>query len=458
MKLLLLIPFTIVFSLFGNAQEPATSVRTTNSLKLVTRHSLNNADDSLPATEKEISFETALEKGTDILIENNGRTIELKTWDQPKVKIVTQISFKGNNTFTDEEWFEKLSISWKKFGGSFRLMTNSNNNSYGNGSYNWNYNGDKPARMVSTSKKKTITIFVPAQVKVEAESRSGGLSFSGKLESLKLITKNTAVELGDVNTLTLRSQNDNIAAGNIKDAFIEMNNGHFTAKNIANLDVDSRYSSVDAVNIDKAVIRSNNDEYEVETIGNVRGIKSYGTLRIATIKNTIELEGVNADIKIRNIAPSVEYIKLDNKYADLRLPAADLKNYTVSMEGSYNSVYASFEKIPIPSKDSSTASNTKTTHASAAPTAATAPKAPNNSITTNKVNGIKIENGQVIDINTDAIIAEAKQNAELDKAQAYSIRVGGKRLDKESNFTAKTGDGSGPKFVIKCTYCSIDFK
>ena len=87
---------------------------------------------------KEISTEVNASKAMDVYIENNNRTLEIKTWDQPKVKLVTTIYYEGEEgtKVSDDEWFEKLNITLRATGSSIKIKSGT----VGSGSYSINGN------------------------------------------------------------------------------------------------------------------------------------------------------------------------------------------------------------------------------------------------------------------------------------------------------------------------------
>jgi len=52
---------------------------------------------------KEIALEVNAGRGTDIRINNNNRSIEIKTWNEPKVKVVTTIYYEGDASKLSDE-------------------------------------------------------------------------------------------------------------------------------------------------------------------------------------------------------------------------------------------------------------------------------------------------------------------------------------------------------------------
>jgi hypothetical protein len=108
-------------------------------------------------------------------------------------------------------------------------------------------------------------------------------------------------------------------------------------------------------------IVSSNDDYDIDEAGKINAEKKYGTLRIVSMKDSFSLNGANADIKLRNISPDASFIKIDNKYADIRLSLDNIKNYSLRSTGSFNTVYADFEKTPIKQSDNTTVSTSEAT-------------------------------------------------------------------------------------------------
>lgn len=374
---------------------------------------------------KEISTEVNASKAQDIFIENNNRTIEIKTWEQPKVKIVTTIYYEGEGTkITDEEWFEKLNISLRSAASSIKIKSGS----VGGGSYSINgsafawssgqnsntavFNADGKNIGTQSKLKRQVTIYVPKDNKVDLETKYAEVLISGNLSKLNADITNGGLDIQDVGNLTLRSKYANVTTGNIKNGEVELINGRLIMKDADDLDLDTKYATIEAGTVKKISIRSINDEYELEEVGSLQGRKNYGNLRITKLNTAFDLEGTNADVKVRNIAASLESIKINNKYADIRLPMRNIKSYSVSYIGAYSTVYAGFEKKPIEEKEI----------------------AKNNTVKETTVAG-----------------------AARPSVNRYSSFAGGDR-DADSHFTATVGDGKGAKLDLKCQNCTVDFK
>ena len=374
---------------------------------------------------KEISTEISASKAQDIYIENNNRTIEIKTWEQPKVKIVTTIFYEGEGTkVSDEEWFEKLNISLRSAASSIKIKSGTvgggsytiNGSAYawssgaGNNTAVFNANGQNIG--TQSKLKRQVTIYVPKDNKVDLESKYAEVLISGNLNKLNADITNGGLEMQDVANLTLRSKYANVNTGNIKYGEVELINGRLIMKDADELDLDTKYATIEAGMVKKINIRSINDEYELEEVGSLQGRKNYGNLRITKLNTAFDLEGTNADVKVRNIAASLESIKINNKYADIRLPMRNVKSYAVTYLGAYSTVYAGFEKKAVIEKE------------------------------------IPVKTGN------------SKEDGLADNLRTINrsfARAGGD-MDSDSHFTASVGDGKGAKLDLKCQNCTVDFK
>jgi hypothetical protein len=193
---------------------------------------------------------------------------------------------------------------------------------------------------VAAVNKHPLTIYVPQSGKLRIDSKYGNLTFTNTIDDLDLDITNGNVEAEDINDLKLISKYGNFTCGDIKSGSIDFINGRFTANNTGEMDLDTKYSSIELNSVKNLSFISTNDEYEIDEAGEIKGRKNYGNFRIDKLSNTLELDGTNADIKIRNLSSSLSSIKVNDKYADLRLPLKNVKNYAFEVTGTYNTVYS----------------------------------------------------------------------------------------------------------------------
>lgn len=275
-----------------------------------------------------------------------------------------------------------------------------------NFSHNFNFN---------SSRKNIIVIYVPADAKLDLENQFGNVNILDDYSSATINMNNGTLDARKFGTLKLISKYCNANIGDIEDGQIEFENGNFTAGNIKELDIDSKYSTVEFDNGTNMIIRSQNDNYTIESLDKLEGRKSYGTFRLNKLAKSFNLEGQNADIRIKNMTAEVDYVKLNDRYADIRLPVKDLKNYEVNFEGRYSTVFGPFEK-----------------HVS--------------------------EQTNIIDKNTKDISKDlGDNNLNFFNSMAHSVKSGD---NSPVNFNAIVGDTkvAHTKFNIICNNCTVDFK
>lgn len=371
---------------------------------------------------KEISQEISSSKSPEIYLDNTSRNIQIKIWDQPKVKVVTTVYFEGEGKLSDEEWFEKLNLSLKSMGTAVRIKSGTisggsytiNGNTFGwSGSTGVAVFNDKGENIGNKSNtKRLVTIYVPATSKLDIDSKYADVQLMGNYGSATIDLTNGNLEAENFSKLYLRSKYSNVTIEDAAIAEIEFMNGRFSAKEIGEADLDTKYATIDIASVKKAVFRSTNDEYEIEDANELRGRKNYGNFRITKLNGSLEMDGTNADIKIRNVGANLDLIKIDNKYADIRIPLKNIKNYSVKYSGAYSTVYGNFEKEPFVEEQTKPLQKEK---------------------------------------ETDGL---AKQLIEINRSITRYAQSG----DAESRFSSKVGDGKGLKIDMNCQNCTVDFK
>jgi hypothetical protein len=421
---------------------------------------------------KEISQEINMPKSGEIYIENNSRAIQVKTWDQQKVKVVTTAYFEKESMFTDEEWFERMGISLKALGSSVKIKSGAS--SFGSYTYTTSgqnvvvgypttvYKSGSINRSGNTT-KRLLTIYVPAGSKLDIETRYSEVQLPAGIGEVLLDITNGSFEAENLNKLRLRSKYSNANLRDIKEAEIEFANGRFTANNIEDLDIESKYSTIEMASAKKIKLVSTNDEFEVEDVTDIRGRKNYGNLRITRLAGSLEMDGSNADVKIRNVGANVKLIKINNRYADIRIPLRDMKNYAVDFMGTYSTVYGDFERTGVEPTEEE-----KKEYANLAQSNMTATGTLSRLGSTG---GVLSSTGTMGNLSASNIPAQPTKpnnatgtisggtfSGTLAPATVQGYSTLSRSSSTPSKFTANIGNGSGLKVQMKCQNCTVDFK
>lgn len=312
---------------------------------------------------KDISTEFSCNASATIFLENMMRRVAIRTWNENKVKLVTTVYFQGNPAFTDEQWLENLELGIS--GNAAYTVVKSGNlrqqgmkvappqmplnrrpDTIANGIAVFDSSGNWVNR--KSNIKRNIILYIPSGAKLDIESKYADISLDNPIKDIKLQLTNGGITMPDAEKLVVTGIYANIHCGNIGTAQVEMINGRLTAGNIGTLDINSKNTSVDLHTVNTLKMVSQGDNMEIETCNTLSGEKNYGDLRITSLTGSLDISGVNADIKVRSIDPGVRLVKITNQYASLRLPIGELKNYQVSFEGEGGNVYSPFEKTRQP--------------------------------------------------------------------------------------------------------------
>lgn len=435
------------------------------------RARLNYKEEDLKS--KEVSQEIAMPRNGEIYLESTSRNLQVKTWDQSKIKVTTTVYYDGETKLSDQEWMAKLNLTLKIVGSSVKVKSGDLiNNSYIYNGTNWNYGGNAGVAVFSgsgenigtkTNLKRIVTVFVPSDSKLDIETKYADVTIPAGINELIIDISNGNLEADNLNKLEMRSRYSNVNLADVKMAEVEFSNGRFYANNIDDLDIDTKYSSVEMASAKKILLRSTIDEYEIEDLAEIKGIKNYGNLRITRLSGSIDLEGTNADVKVRNILAGVTLIKIDNRYANIRMPLKNSKNYSVDFMGSYSQVYGDFEKkvslanltarnVPINSQTSAIVA----TNIPAGASVTVATNVPAGSNVTGTVNAKTIEG--VLYTPADLEPRKPTSTGTLSAPKVIQGYPYTPPSNSPSQFTATVGDGKGLKIDMKCQNCTIDFK
>jgi hypothetical protein len=426
------------------------------------------------AVSKEITYELPAEKGATIQINNTICNLDIRPWAEEKVMIVTTITVEEKLSHTlkaNDEWLEAGGISVKSFGNRVDIQSRDVSRfevlregagRYKNESRTYYsqqqlaeldrkvYNDftatttapselildmqDREYWNVTGRSTKTMTIFVPEASKLDIINKNTAILINANIGTASFKLSHSNLDARNFKKLTVIGEYYNINISDVNDAELELENGTFTAGVINLLDLDSENSEIEYESGTYIYMRSQSDRLTIDQVSKVDGRKLYGELRIGQLLGSLDIEGTNADIKIRNIHQLVEKVKVTDKYADLRFPLKSLTNYAVSFHGESSTVFAPFEKIPVPVE--------KTTDKE-------------------KVNPVKPEPEPGTRRRLTTTIPEDEKNQAL--FHSYNKLTGTHSFIGETapvKFTASAGNTTGKhtKFEIVCHQCSVDFK
>lgn len=394
---------------------------------------------------KTVSQEINLSKALDVLIDMTG-DLTVKTWNDNKVKIEATLKIDERNEMTNDQLLEMIGASIREFGSTVRVKCR-NSLFYTVGGSTGQTLGVITASTGLTygvsKEKREVTLYIPSQSALEIENKYSHLAIQGNIKSLILNNTNGQIDVDNIDRLVLRSKQGSLTAKVISDGDINITHGRISLKELNKGRLTGSYNTIEIEKVGDVTLGSNSDDIDIDNSGSLTGVKNYGSLRINT-SGKLDLEGINSNIKLRNLTPGTSLIRIINRNAELRLPVQDIKNGSIEVKGSFNRFYSSFtDKMTVDTLTAREVNEIKTKYesileasksiASSYPFGTTV-SADRNIYTTN-----------VFETNTITISSATSGPAS--------------KANNNLRYTMKVGDGSSQtKFDVTCTNCTLDLK
>jgi hypothetical protein len=314
----------------------------------------------------EVTDEISCDAAATVFIGNIIRRVTVLTTHENKVRLVTSVAYEGNPGYTNEEWLEKLELKVSGTAGNVNVKCGNMPERPNRAPDRPNRAPERPQRQIPNNLtpngtvvfdsqgnwlykkgniRRNIIVYVPAGSKLDIDSRYAEIILDSNMREVNARITNGSMTMKDADSLVLNSTYGSVYASNIGHAEVGLNRGWFHAKDISTLDINSNVSTVELGALGQVKMISNDDQYDMEEAGVISGEKNFGSITVNTLRNSLDLTGVNANIKVHNIEPGVSVIKIDGQYADLRLPVDNLKDYTVNFEGRGSNLYTPFERL-----------------------------------------------------------------------------------------------------------------
>ena len=327
----------------------------------------------------EVTDEMPCDAGATVFIGNIIRRVTVLTTHENKVRLVTTVAYEGKSGYTNEEWLEKLELKVSGTAGNVKVKCGNmqpmfnidirpsidigpparspmphrtpnlpqrrrpDNSLTPNGTVVFDNQGHWLYKKGNI--RRNIIVYVPVGAKLDIDSRYAEIILDSNVRTVDARITNGSMTMKDADGLFLVNTYGSVYASNIGHAEVRLNHGWFHAKDISTLEINSQVSTVELGVLGRLKISSNDDQYDMDEVGVISGGKNYGSIRVNTLRNSLDLSGVNADIKVHNIEPGVTLVRIDGQYADLRLPVDNLKDYTVDFEGRGSNLYTPFQRL-----------------------------------------------------------------------------------------------------------------
>jgi hypothetical protein len=319
------------------------------------------------------------EKNGTVRINSTGRPVEIKSWNQASIKLEVIIPDSLAKGMDDNTWPEKVGIKLNKFsnraditltGGTVKPGLNSaipsaiplvmsdavvpkqNKLFQELLQLDQNLKVDQSDKLVADQnlllKTNTlVTIYIPETADLNLLNKYSSATITGSIRKGYINLENSTLDGSNATSLRLIARFSTINFDNIDELEADISNTNLRVGHIRKLDIESTRSTVEYESGTIAYIRSNLDNsYTIEKLDTVAGRLLYSSIRLEQLNRYMDFDGNNYDLKIRNISPDAEFIKINNAWANLRLPLNSLTNYSITFDGKNCAVFAPFEIVP----------------------------------------------------------------------------------------------------------------
>lgn len=321
---------------------------------------MNTAVAQSPKGSREIQKDYDVSPTGRLVVKTNGQYLELKTWNQPKIRMVLIISDTTSEKISVDEMLAKKRIRVTEFtslleidaqyGGiinqaSYQNPSNISSNIAG-GTGDVLAGTGRPITAASSFYKSSLQkmiIYYPENVSLKINCKYSDVRFPGNIQNAEIDLYTCQMEAADFKNIRINANSSFVIIGNIEKGTIDFKIGNLRVETIADAEMTTYASTVEIRKVKKLNIRSSNDEYLIDEAEQIQGRKTYNVMRIDKITGLIDLVGNNFDLKLRTIDAKTELVRVINQYGNLRLPVRGLNNYQVDFRGKYSKAYTVFD-------------------------------------------------------------------------------------------------------------------
>ncbi len=331
------------------------------SVALLAMSIASNPASAAPATQgyTDSTFTLSLNQGDHINVSTSNINLTIRRWADSKAKLVV--------TAAPADWESDLRVIMRPGSGGIVVEL----------SPKPNYNGGSIRLSPSWSSIKA-TLDIPDGHEFELSSSFANVDLLSDFKKGKITLNNGELTASAIPELELNAQFSKVHLTSCVRAKITLNNGELTASAIPQLDLKaqfakvhltscqqaevtannttmtigtvenmqlgSQFSHIELTTVNRLTLTSNNDELSIAELGEAAGRKTFGSFKIGKLKKGFSLLGQNADVSFREIASTVDTLKIKDQFANLHLPVDGLPAFSLSFEGDFAHVRTSLPR------------------------------------------------------------------------------------------------------------------
>lgn len=279
--------------------------------------------------------------------------LDIKTWDQNKVKINVTIRVQARSEDEAQKVFDQIRIDFTSSSNLVKAETVIESSS----GWSW-FNSSKSDYTID------YEVYLPKTVTLDVAHKYGDVftsAFAGRV-IMNLKYGNLRMdELSNNLNLDLSYGNATIASVRDAEAIISYSNltlakvrdGKFTTK-YSNLSIeegnylqsDSKYDTYRVGQIEKLNSRNSFGAIEVRRVSDLTSYARYTDIKVAELTNSADLELEYGGARLENIRKGFSEIRLNGRYTDFKVQVEEGASYQLDASGKYAGIlYPSTLKV-----------------------------------------------------------------------------------------------------------------
>jgi hypothetical protein len=260
--------------------------------------------------EKEINKEFQVNKGDILSIENKFGDIEVLNWDKPMVSVDVKLSAVANSDDVAKSIIQKMSIEINKSGNTISATSSFDNEEGMNDGNRFAVN---------------YSIYVPKWINLNLSNKFGSINIDKIAGQVNIELKHGDLRINSLergsekpyNNIEMGYSNGFIEnAGNLD---LELSFSKLEADEAENLVLDTKYSGLNANTCNSFTCDSKYDNFRFNELKNIFGNLQYSNLKIGKFSGRAEFESTYSGVKIDEVLPSFESIKIENSRGGYKL-------------------------------------------------------------------------------------------------------------------------------------------
>lgn len=280
--------------------------------------------------------------------DNQMGNLEIRTWDQPAVRVEVTIQVAAKNEDRAQDVFDRIDIDFFNNANSVRVETEIRGG--GNWNSGWNDNNGKDKFRVH------YLVTAPPSLKFNLRNRYGDIK-TGELDNDVVLSSSYGnVSLGNVGgalTADLKYGNGQVGnVGNLSgelayyklgirdagDVTLDIRYSSFRANDLRNLTLDSRHNDIELGKLDRFTYDGRYDKVEIGTANRLTADAHYTTIHAERVFDELRLDMRYGGVRVDRLERGFSAAYLDGNYTDYHIVVEPGANFQLDAEVEYAGV------------------------------------------------------------------------------------------------------------------------